>query len=96
MHNGVDLEEEDLAVAAVSEVDGLGARKRGVGEDVLEEHSHKLAVPVPAVAVEHLLQSAESRVSDEVLPALQGPRKLRTRKLSGCPYIQMLYFLCRI
>jgi len=53
-------EEEDLAGPAGSTVDGLGARKRGVRGDVLEEHLHKLAVPVPAVAVEHLLQSAES------------------------------------
>ena len=97
MHNGVDLEEEDLAVAAGSEVDGLGARKRGVGGDVLEEHSHKLAVPVPAVAVEHLLQSAECREQSFrqgayilAVAALQGPRTFRTRKLSGCPYIQML------
>ena len=63
---------------------------------ILRRFAGDLAVPVLAVAIERLPQSAESRVSDEVLPALQGPRKLRTRKLSGCPYIQMLYFLCRI
>jgi hypothetical protein len=76
--------------------DGLGARQRGVGGYVLEEHLRELAggvvrhVPVHAVAVGHLLPSAECRVSDKVLPDLQGPRTFRTRKLSGCPYIQML------
>ena len=62
-------------------------RQRGVGGDALEERLRGLAggvvrhVSIQAVAVGlgHLL--LKSRVQ-------QGPRKFRTRKLSGCPYIQ--------
>ena len=58
-----DLEEDGLAVAAGGAADGLGARQRRIGGDVLVEHLRELAggvvhhVPVHQVAVRHLLHA---------------------------------------
>ena len=65
MHDDADLVEDGLAMAAGGAADGLGARQRGVGGHVLEEHLRKLAggvvhhVPVHAVAVGDLRQGVE-------------------------------------